>query len=98
MPKCRVDHVTSIKRQVRDYYESGALDEITVNRDRKLTVKEMREMLLIGLESRFVGPVTTGALMGCGAGTIIGHLAFGPVWCGLFLSSLLGIACWVDSL
>ena len=102
MPKCRLDQTRNIQRQIRDYYESGAFDEITVNRDTQITVKEMRALLLIGLESglssRLVGPVTTYALFGLSAGTI-GGTAFGEQWsAGFFLISLLGLSCWVDSL
>jgi hypothetical protein len=90
--------VTSIKKQLREHYESGALDEITVNRDSKLKVKELREMLLLGLEFRIVGPVTTSTMIGMSAGTILGSMLFGAEWQGLIFISFLGLSCWVDSL
>jgi len=97
MPKCRVDQVSNIRRQIRDHYESGALDDITMSRDSPLKVKQMREMLLIGLESR-IGPITTSVLIGCSSGTICAEIAFGQPTFGLFLVSFLGFSCWVDSL
>jgi hypothetical protein len=98
MPKCRAGQLRSVKLQVRDYYESGGFDEITVNRDSNLKVKELRTLLLLGLENKIIGPVTTSGLVGVSVGTISGAMLFRDVWHSVFLISVLGFLCWVDSL
>jgi hypothetical protein len=45
MPECRLDQVQPIKLQIREYYESGAFDDVPITRDNRLTVKEAREIL-----------------------------------------------------